>query len=269
MLCLERYWRVLMYLTPLRLVGHQAVNLRIRYLSRTVVFLMRLILPRLVTKLNINNLKMNFKYFKDDFINKWTDGLGITDERDRKIKAGVNWLFTIHKKSFERYEVMWRELREKCKTCARVNCKNEYNELMKHINVNKDNGGNVVVTGLKDNDLLTKYTQCKKGCYEKVDLLNHILGRRYRDWNKDLNYCFILCRAKPIDKTNDLPNCYITCMVDKSYDLAEIEFYIKYSYDKLVNEYDRGYFDNSKSDLTHIYRIKERPLTPDLVRKYL
>jgi hypothetical protein len=211
---------------------------------------------------------MNLKFFKEDFIEKWASNSNLP-EREKKIQAGVNWLFTIHKQSFDRYEPMWKLLKEKCADCSTKNCERDYNELMSDITVVKsDNKGNLI-KGLNDNEKLERYNKCKKGCYEKFELVNNILARRYRDWNKDLNHCFILCRAKPIDKISDLPNCYVTCMIDKSYHLADIEFYITYTLNKIIQEYDKNYIDNSKADLLHIYNTKERPLTPDLLRKYL
>jgi hypothetical protein len=210
---------------------------------------------------------MNFKYFKEEFINKWNDNNALS-QRDRKVQAGVNWLYTIHKQSFNRYETMWNALKDKCASCAKQNCEKEYIDLLQHAKVKSEDKNNLVITNFKENEKFENYKKCKKNCYEKVELLDNILARKYREWNKELNHCFILCRAKPIDKNNDLPNCYITCMINKSYELADIEFYIKYVYDKLIQEYDKNYIDKSKADLTHIYRIQERPLTDDIIRKY-
>jgi hypothetical protein len=226
---------------------------------------------------------MNFQVFSDEFIKKWLreqDRLELNSLNDRKLKAGINWMEAITKSAFKRYDIIWEKLKHECLKCMEENCVRDYNwilensikhddELTKTSTEYKTISFKNAELGKEGHQRVNKYHSCKENCYEKVNLMNQILSNVYTKTAYDFNMCFVYCRAKSIDRDTQLADCYSDCMVKFSYIYASHEYYITYSYDKMMKEYSLKQLDTPKVDLNHIFRIKQREFTPDLWSKYI
>ncbi len=221
---------------------------------------------------------MNLQVFKSDFVEKWLtpfDKDYLKCENDKKLKAGINWIEDIHRTSFRRYDDMLNQLKSECKECVKKNCSDDYNWILSNGEIITEEDKSIkfrftdAEIGKKGIEVVNRYKKCKIDCYEKVELFTDVMGRNYSKWNKELNLCFIICRAKPLDKNEYLPNCYTNCMIKNVYALASHEFYLKYVFENLLNEYKKNYFDRSKADVMHSYRVQLRELDEEVIKKYL
>jgi hypothetical protein len=229
---------------------------------------------------------MHFNVFSEDFLNKWltpNDLENYNSLNDKKIKAGMNWLTAINTSSFKRYDAMWEKLKEKCTECMDKNCQEDYDWIRNNSELIKDdespfhklNEGYTRIKfankeiGKEGIERVKNYHVCKKKCYEKINLMNSILSRKYSNFSYDFSVCFVLCRGKPIDKENILSDCYSDCMIKFSYHLPQIEYYITTIFEQMMKEYEKNMLATPKADLMHPYRFREREFTPDLWNKYL
>ncbi len=236
---------------------------------------------------------MHFKQFTDEFIDKWltvNDIKELISQKDQKIKAGVNWLSALNIKSYENLDKMYFSLKEKCKECLEKNCKNDYEWIINNsIIFNEDLEENQKLEKLQNlkmkgfenirfkdentfNEGIEKiknFHKNKKLCYEKTNLFRAILIRLSNKWNDELNVCLNICKNKPLDKNTELPDCFSTCMVHKSYEIVNNEFYMKYVFNKLKEEYENNNLTLPKIDLLHSYRFEKRELNDFVVSKFL
>jgi len=229
---------------------------------------------------------MHFNVFSEDFLNKWltpNDLENYHSLNDKKIKAGMNWLSAINTSSYKRYDIMWDKLKEKCTECMETNCQRDYDWIRNNSELIKDdespfhklNEGYKRIKfankeiGKEGIERVKNYHVCKKKCYEKINLMNSILSRKYSSFSYDFSVCFVLCRGKPIDKENVLSDCYSDCMIKFSYQLPQIEYYITTIFEQMMKEYEKSMFEIPKADMMHPYRFREREFTPDLWNKYL
>jgi hypothetical protein len=223
---------------------------------------------------------MNFQIFSQEFLNKWLtahDYENYKSLNDQKLIAGTNWLTYIAKSSFSRYDSMWKELDQNCKECMDDNCMNDYNWIIE----NADPDSIKISKGFKKIKFPNKevgkiglqkvenFHRCKKICYEKVNILNVTFAKKLRKFSQDFNTCITLCRGKPIDKETMLTDCFSDCMIKSSYEMANLEYYIKMVHEKIIKEYKEKIFDLPGTDIFHNERFKERDLTPDILKKYL
>lgn len=236
---------------------------------------------------------MHFKQFSDEFINKWLteqDKVEYKSSKDKKIKAGVNWLTTLNKKSFQSLDKMYLSLNEMTKECLEKKCREDFDWIINH--------------GIKENDSLSEaeksekiihlqqkgfenirflspniyeegiqrvknYHKSKKICYEKLNLFRAIMIRLSNKWNDELNVCLNICKNKPLERNNELPDCFTTCMIEKSYQVISNEYYLKFVYEKLKNEFKNDNYELPEIDLLHSYRLKQRELNDHIVNKFL
>jgi hypothetical protein len=229
---------------------------------------------------------MHFNVFSEDFLNKWlypSDLENYKSLNDKKIKAGINWLSAINTSTFDRYDEIWIKLREKCGECMQKNCIEDYEWIKKNSVEISDNDSpfHKLNEGYQRIKFLNKdigkegfnrirnYHVCKKNCYEKVNLMNAVLARKFSKFTNDFSVCFVLCRGKPIDRENVLSDCYSDCMIKFSYQLPQIEYYITTIFEDMMKEYENNVIETPKADLLHPYRFREREFTPDLWNKYL
>jgi hypothetical protein len=235
---------------------------------------------------------MQFQFFSDDFLNKWLsqeDKKEYVSMNDRKLKAGVNWLTAMQKSSFQRYDSMWLDMKEKCLDCMKTHCQEDYDWILKNaqilesnqVVINSENYESHSETGFKKIKFPDKETgkigyekyknfnTCKKKCYEKINIMNVTLGKKLKQFSHDLNICLVLCRGKPFDRENVLSDCYSDCMIKHSKDIPTIEYFIKKMYEQIIMEYKENKFENFDVDLLHNYRFKPREFDADKMKKYL
>ena len=124
---------------------------------------------------------MIIQYFTDDFLKRWLtpkDLIEYSSINDRKIKAGVNWMSIVAKTSFSTYDLMWRDLKEQCMECMNTKCREDYKWILDNCEVVSSLDEYKTVK-FKDKEIgkigyekLKTYHNCKKTCYEKVNLMN-------------------------------------------------------------------------------------------------
>lgn len=230
---------------------------------------------------------MNFQIFSDEFLGKWLtpdDRAKYSSLNDRKLIAGTNWLKEIAKSSFNRYDLMWGSLKEKCLNCMKDNCQDDYEWIIKNAQIVDKKGINSEdlsdlpfkrikfpnkEIGKEGYEKVKSYHSCKKSCYEKVNIMNVTFTKKMKQFSHNFNICIVLCKGKPIDKETMLSDCYSDCMIKSSYEMAKIEYYIKMMHEKLLEEYDNKILTLSREELIHNERFKERELTSDLWRRYI
>jgi hypothetical protein len=221
---------------------------------------------------------MSLQYFTDDFLKKWLypqDLIEYSSNDDRKIKAGMNWMSTIAKSSFSRYDEMWQELKEQCMGCMNNKCKEDYKWIIDNSEIVSTSEEYKTVKfkdkeiGRMGHEKLKNYNDCKKNCYEKVNLMNARLSSKFKEFNKEFSLCFIMCRGKPFHKENLLSDCYSDCFIRFSKKIPEIEFYIKSIFEQIIQEYKEKKYDIPGVDLIHNYRFKRREFNEDIMKKYL
>jgi hypothetical protein len=229
---------------------------------------------------------MNFNVFSDEFLKKWLtkeDLIQYTTMNDKKLSAGINWLSAINTSSFKRYDLLWKSLKEGCVNCMNKNCYEDYQWIIENAekvdNINNINSSDNIgfkrikfpnkEIGKEGVERVKKYHSCKKKCYEKVNLMNSILARKYSQFTYDFSVCLVLCRGKPIDKDTHLSDCYSDCMIKHSYLLPQIEYYMMMMHEQMMKEYNENILELPKADLLHSYRFREREFTSDMFRKYI
>lgn len=232
---------------------------------------------------------MHFKQFSDEFIQKWLtpeDQNEYISQKDQKIKAGVNWLTEINKKSYKNLDEMYHMLNTKCKECLEKHCKPDFDWIINNsISLNEkqkeEKIKNLKKQGFEKIQFKTpelyeegiskikKFHENKKKCYEKLNLFRAIIIRQANKWEDELNVCFNICKNKPLDKFTEMPDCLSTCMVQKSYEVVNNEYYLKFVFKKLMEEYENDKLTLPKADLLHSYRLRERELDEDIVNKFL
>lgn len=236
---------------------------------------------------------MHLKQFSEEFLQKWLtgeDNKKYISLKDRKIKAGVNWISSINQKSFKNLDKMYEELNKQCKECLEKNCRDEYNSIINELIIDdKDLSEsekekklkNLMIHGYEklqiknpenqneiENKILAFHNK-KKQCYEKMNLFRAVLIRLSNNWNDELNTCLNICKNKPLDRTTEVPDCYSTCIIQKSYEIVSNEYYLKYIYEKLSEEYKENKITFGNIDLLHSYRFNKREVNDDNKNKYL
>jgi hypothetical protein len=236
---------------------------------------------------------MHLKQFSEEFIQKWLnaeDNKIYISLKDRKIKAGINWITAINKKSFNNLDKMYEELNKKCKECLEKNCREDFNFISKELIIDNNNLTdiekeeklkNLQIFGYEklqinnpekkeeiDNKIISFHYK-KKQCYEKLNLFRAVLIRLSNNWNEEINTCINICKNKPLDRNTELPDCYSTCIIQKSYEVVSNEYYLKYIYEKLSEEYKENKVELGKIDLLHSYRFNKREINEDNKYKYI
>ncbi len=236
---------------------------------------------------------MHLKQFSEEFIQKWLtpeDSKEYVSSKDQKIKAGVNWLTGINKKSYKNLDEMYSKLNIKCKECLEKHCKEDYNWIIRNTIISNENFNDINKENkilklqkqgyeriqLKNTQLyeegiqrIKKFHTNKKLCYEKLNLFRAILIRQANKWEDELNVCLNICKNKPLDKMTEMPDCFSTCMVQKSYEVVNNEYYMKFVFRKLMEEYQNNNLSLPKVDLLHSYRLQERELDEHIINKFL
>jgi len=236
---------------------------------------------------------MHLKQFSEDFIDKWLtskDKKEYVSSKDKKLKAGVNWLTAINKKSFSNLDKLYLELNLKCKQCLEKHCKEDFdwiinNTINQNIHLNEEDKiqklKNLEQKGYEHIQFINtisydegikrikSFHKNKKLCYEKINLFRAIMIRLANKWNDELNVCFNICKHKPLDRFTDLPDCFSTCMVQKSYEVVSNEYYLNFVFKKLMEEYESEKLVMPKVDLLHSYRLQERELDDHIINKFL
>jgi hypothetical protein len=236
---------------------------------------------------------MHLKQFSEEFIQKWLnedDNKKYISLKDKKMKAGINWISAINQKSFTNLDKMYEELNKKCKECLEKNCREDYIFITKELIIDNNNLTkiekeeklkNLQILGYEnlqiknpekrkeiENKIISFHNK-KKQCYEKINLFRAIMIRLSNNWNDELNVCINICKNKPLDRNTELPDCYSTCIIQKSYEVVSNEYYMKYVYDKLLEEYNQNKIEMGKIDLLHSYRFKKREINDENKFKYV
>lgn len=221
---------------------------------------------------------MSLNYFTDDFIQKWLTKKDLEEFQsinDKKLKAGMNWMSHIMESSFKRYDKMWSQMKDSCLNCMELNCKEDYDWILNNCELIKEEDEFKKIkfkskeSGKIGMGKIKSYHACKKKCYEKVNLMNATFSRKFNQFSKEFELCFVLCRGHPIVGENYLSDCYSDCFVKASKKLPEIEFSITKLYKQIIDEYNENKLDFPGVDLINNYRFKEREFTEDLWKKYL
>jgi hypothetical protein len=236
---------------------------------------------------------MHLKQFSDEFIQKWLtpqDNKEYISQKDQKIKAGVNWLSAINQKSFKNLDEMYLKLNGKCKECLEKYCKDDFDWIIKNSIMSNENlkaeEKNEKISNLNKQGYemiqfinpelfeegiqrIKKFHANKKLCYEKLNLFRAITIRQANKWEDELNVCFNICKNKPLDKFTEMPDCFSTCMVQKSYEVVNNEYYMRFVLKKLLEEHENDKLTLPKVDLLPSYRLRERELNDHIVNKFL
>ncbi len=236
---------------------------------------------------------MHLKQFSDEFIQRWLspeDKLEFISSKDQKIKAGVNWLTTINKTSFHNIDDMYSKLNIKCKECIEKHCKEDFDWILTNSNISskdldEDSKKDKILKLQKQGyeriqftnpqlfqigiERIKRFHSNKKLCYEKLNLFRAIIIRQANRWEDELNVSLNICKNKPLDKLTEMPDCFSTCMIQKSYEVVNYEYYLKFVFKKLMGEYQSDKLSLPKVDLLHSYRLKERELDLDIMNKFL
>lgn len=223
-------------------------------------------------------MNLRFEPFSENFIEFWTKNEKVELNGDeRKILAGVNWLFEIKKQSFERFDKKFENLKEKTKNVTKANCGEIYDEIVKNSNFVEKNEKNFILINFKGFNVeqqiqnLKKYHKCKETNYDKFNLMKMIFAEKYTEWQQETNHCFKICRSKPLTALdeNNISDCYCKCMKKAALELPKIEYYLTQAFNKLEKELDEGKIDIEKADVLHPYRFSRREYDDNTIRKYI
>jgi len=202
-----------------------------------------------------------------------------------KVNTYISWANDIFKQAMNRLDSDFDELYKEKKDYIKRNCEKHYKyilnnntlqeELKENLNflpfqrkvfkIIPKNNDEKYIDDIKDS--LMSYNKCLKTSNEKTRLIKSIYVDRVNTFHESLNNSFRLCRSK--EGEQDLVDCYGESIAKHITDIAEIEVYIRYSIQFLINEYKNNESGFKKSSLSTAYRFSMRELNEDIYKKYI
>lgn len=111
------------------------------------------------------------------------------------------------------------------------------------------------------------FHRCRKIAREKSDLVKEIMEKKLRELHAALNNCLRICRVKSFQ--SKIQDCYLECLSTSALNIPEIEQYLTYSIQKMVEEFEKNESGFKASTLTTSYRLHHREINADIFNLYI
>ena len=203
-----------------------------------------------------------------------------------RIKKQTEWITNIFKSSMIRLDNQFLSLYKHEDKYFNTKCLPFYNDIKNKYKFEQQSNENdirienhyniskiVIPSDVKDNDIeslkynLASYHKCRKYSREKTDLIKGIFEYQLNGIHSSLNFCLLSCRTR-ISELN-LIDCYSECISNNINKIAEMEHYLTFSINQMVNEYNNSVEGFQPSSLSTVYRLGHRKLTNDILKNYI
>lgn len=219
------------------------------------------------------------------FLKDKTEQIEFEKNQEFKINTYISWVNEIFKEAMKRLDPDFEELYKEKNEYIQRNCEKYYKNILDFNKIEEEKKENLNflsfqrkvfkiipisdstedINGIKEN--LMSYNKCIKVSNEKTRLIKSIFNEKISNFHNNLNNSFNLCRSK--EGEQNIIDCYGESFAKHVHEIAESEYFIRYSIRFLIDEYKNDQSGFKKSSLSTAYRLSMRELNEDVFKKYI